>query len=218
MKKLVIDLGHGGYDSGAVGKNGTKESDVVLNIGKYLDSMLKEVNLDIRFTRLSDKHLSLEDRVKFANDFKADYFLSIHINSCNDNTVRGVESWQYNNNDENLNAFSSNLCKDISSAFNIRNRGVKYSKNLYVLKNTSMKSVLIEVDFISNIFCENDLNDEENIKKIATIINNNILKLYDLKENKKVYKVCVGAYNSKDNAYNILNILKNKGFNDAYIL
>ena len=40
MKKLVIDLGHGGYDPGAVGKGGTKESDVVFIIGKYLESML----------------------------------------------------------------------------------------------------------------------------------------------------------------------------------
>ena len=47
MKKLVIDLGHGGYDPGAVGKGGTKESDVVLKIGKYLESMLKEVYLVI---------------------------------------------------------------------------------------------------------------------------------------------------------------------------
>ena len=41
MKKLVIDLGHGGYDPGAVGKSGTKEYDVVLSIGRYLDYMLQ---------------------------------------------------------------------------------------------------------------------------------------------------------------------------------
>ena len=97
MKKLVIELGHGGHDPGAIGKNGTKESDVVLSIGKALNSMLKETNLDFKFTRLSDKYLSLSDRVKLANDFGGDYFLSIHINSCSDDTVRGVECWQYNN-------------------------------------------------------------------------------------------------------------------------
>ena len=91
MKKLVIDLGHGGYDPGAVGKGGTKESEVVLKIGKYLESMLKEVDLDVRFTRLSDKYVSLGDRVEFANNFGADYFLSIHVNSASDSSVRGVE-------------------------------------------------------------------------------------------------------------------------------
>ena len=42
MKKLVIDLGHGGHDPGAMGKGGTKESEVVLKIGKYLEYMVKE--------------------------------------------------------------------------------------------------------------------------------------------------------------------------------
>lgn len=49
MKKLVIDLGHGGYDPGVIGKNGTKESEVVLSIGKYLDTMLMGTGLDVRF-------------------------------------------------------------------------------------------------------------------------------------------------------------------------
>lgn len=218
MKKLVIDLGHGGHDPGAIGKNKTKESDVVLSIGKHLNSMLKDSNLDFKFTRLSDKYLSLSDRVKLANDFGADYFLSIHINSCSDDTVRGVECWQYNNSDKKLNEFSINICNDISKLFNIRNRGVKYSKSLYVLKHTFMKSALLEVDFISNTFCEKDLKDDENIKEVSTILKDNILKLYNIEENKKIYRVCVGAYTSKDNADKFLNILKTKGFTDAYIL
>ena len=124
------------------------------------------IDLDVRFTRMSDRYVSLSDRVKFANSSGADYFLSIHINSCSDDTVRGVECFQYNNSDKNLNEFSNNLCDDISKLFNIKNRGVKYSKGLYVLKHTTMKSALLEVDFISNSFCEMDLCDDENIKKI----------------------------------------------------
>ena len=140
MKKLVIDLGHGGYDPGAIGFGGTKESDVVLSIGKYLENMLKEVDLDVKFTRLSDKYVSLSDRVKIANNYKADYFLSIHINSASDKSVRGVEVWMYSDNDKKLNKFCSDLCEGICGVFKIRNRGVRYSKNFYVLKNTSMKS------------------------------------------------------------------------------
>ena len=105
MKKLVIDLGHGGNDPGAVGFGATKESDVVLSIGKYLENMLKEVDLDVKFTRLCDEYVSLSDRVKIANDFKADYFLSIHINSATDSSVRGVEVWQYSNKNDKLNKF-----------------------------------------------------------------------------------------------------------------
>lgn len=218
MRKLVIDLGHGGYDPGAVGKGGTKESDVVLKIGKYLESMLKEVDLDVRFTRLSDKYVSLGDRVEFANNFGADYFLSIHINSASDNTVRGVEVWQYNNDDKHLNEFCSSLCNEISGIFNIRNRGVKLSKGLYVLKNTSMKAALLEVDFISNNFCEKDLNNEDNLKSIARVIKDNLLKLYNIEDNKRLYKVCVGCYKERSNAIKVLNVAKSKGFGDAYII
>lgn len=219
MKKLVIDLGHGGHDPGAVGKGGTKESEVVLKIGKYLESMLKEVDLEVRFTRMSDKYVSLGDRVEFANNFGADYFLSIHINSASDSSVRGVEVWQYNNDDKHLNEFCSSLCNEISGIFNIRNRGMKLSKSLYVLKNTSMKAALLEVDFISNSFCEKDLNNEDNLKAVARVIKDNVLKLYNIKTSEPIlYKVCIGTYMDKSNAISCMNTAKSKGFSDAYII
>ena len=188
MKRLVIDLGHGGYDPGAVGKNGTKESDIVLSIGMYLNDLLKEADLDVRFTRISDKYVSLSDRVKLSNNFKADYFLSIHVNSCGDESVRGVEIWQYSKVDKKLNEFSSGLCKDISDILKIRNRGIKLSKSLYVLRKTSMKATLLEVDFISNKDCESDLGNNDNIKAISRVIKKNILKLYDIDDNKNLLK------------------------------
>ena len=188
MKRLVIDLGHGGYDPGAVGKNGTKESDIVLSIGRYLNDLLKDVDLEVIFTRISDKYISLSDRVKLSNSFKADYFLSIHVNSCSDESVRGVEMWQYSKEDRSLNEFSSGLCKDISDILKIRNRGVKLSKSLYVLRKTSMKATLLEVDFISNKDCESDLRNNDNIKAISRFIKKNILKLYDIDDNKNPLK------------------------------
>ena len=103
MGKLVIDLGHGGHDPGAIGPNKTHESDIVLAIGKELNELLKGYELEVKFTRLSNVYLSLSERAKIANDFKADYFLSIHINSATDSSVRGVEVWQYSNKNDKLN-------------------------------------------------------------------------------------------------------------------
>ena len=54
--------------------------------------------------------------------------------------------------------------------FNVRNRGVKLSQKLSVLKNTNMPAALIEVDFISNINAEKDLNISSNIKAVALAI------------------------------------------------
>ena len=220
MKKLVIDLGHGGTDPGAIGPNKTYESDVVLGIGKELNELLKGYELEIKFTRLSNIYLSLSERAKIANDFKANYFLSIHINSAKDNTVRGVEVWQYSNNNEKLNKFSNGLCTDVSKILNIRNRGLKLSKELSVLRNTTMPAALIEVDFIPNAQAEKDLKVNANIKAVAAAIKNNLVKLFELEvsTNDTVYKVCIGAYRDKNNALNQVKVDKNKGFNDAYII
>ncbi|MGL4730902.1 MAG: N-acetylmuramoyl-L-alanine amidase [Clostridium sp.] len=220
MKKLVIDLGHGGTDPGAIGPNKTNESDVVLAIGKELNELLKGCNLEIKFTRLSDKYISLQERSKIANDFKADYFLSIHINSASDKTVRGVEIWQYSNKNDKLNKFANDLCNDISKIFNIRNRGLKLSKDLSVLRNTTMPSALIEVDFISNSQAEKDLNINSNIKAVAIAIKDNLVKLLDLQitNTNTLYRVCIGAYSDKNNALNQVKLAKDKGFKDAYIV
>lgn len=220
MGKLVIDLGHGGTDPGAIGPNKTHEADVVLAIGKELNELLKGCNLEIKFTRLSNKYLSLTERAKIANNFKADYFLSIHINSTKDNTVRGVEVWQYSNKNEKLNKFSNGLCTDISKIFNVRNRGLKLSKELSVLRNTTMPAALIEVDFISNAQAEKDLKTNSNIKAVAIGIKNNLIKLFDLEvsTNDTLYKVCIGAYRDKNNALNQVKLAKDKGFKDAYII
>ncbi|MGL5694104.1 MAG: N-acetylmuramoyl-L-alanine amidase family protein [Peptostreptococcaceae bacterium] len=220
MKKLVIDLGHGGHDSGAIGQNKAHEADVVLAIGKELNELLKGFNLEIKFTRLSNKYLSLTERAKIANNFKADYFLSIHINAASDKSVRGVEVWQYSNKNEKLNKFSNGLCADVSKILNIRNRGLKISKELSVLRNTTMPAALIEVDFISNAQAEKDLKVSVNIKAIAVAIKNNLVKLFELEvsTNDTWYKVCIGAYRDKNNALNQVKSAKDKGFKDAYII
>ena len=105
MKKLVIDLGHGGSDPGAVGQNGTHEADVILAIGKEIDLLLKGYKVNYKFTRLSNTGLSLLERCKIANSFDADYFISIHINSAKDKSVRGVEVFKYSNNNETISEF-----------------------------------------------------------------------------------------------------------------
>ena len=220
MKRLVIDLGHGGHDPGAIGPNKTHESDIVLAIGKELNELLKGYELEVKFTRLSNVYLSLIERSKIANDFKADYFLSIHINSATDNSVRGIEVWQYSNKNDKLNKFSKNLCEDVAKIFNVRNRGVKLSQKLSVLKNTDMPAALIEVDFISNVNAEKDLNISSNIKAVALAVKDNLIDLFELESvaSDVLYKVCIGAYKDRNNAINQVRLAKEKGFIDAYII
>lgn len=79
--KLVIDAGHGGYDSGAVG-NGLVEKNLTLQIARRVrDILTVNYPITIKMTRDSDVFVSLSERANIANAFSANYFISFHINS-----------------------------------------------------------------------------------------------------------------------------------------
>jgi len=80
-KTIVIDAGHGGKDSGAVGPRRRYEKVVVLSIAKRLYYNLKQKGFNVYLTRNKDKFVSLKYRTKFANKRKADLFISIHANA-----------------------------------------------------------------------------------------------------------------------------------------
>lgn len=80
LRTIVIDPGHGGKDSGALG-NGLKEKDLVLKISRYLGEELKSMGYKVLFTRNKDIFINLKDRTAFANKKDADMFISVHINA-----------------------------------------------------------------------------------------------------------------------------------------
>ncbi len=94
---VVIDPGHGGKDTGTLGTGKSKihEKDVVLAIGKKVDSILKHKDPDMRviMTRSTDKFIELRKRAEIANKAKADVFVSIHCNANPNKNVRGSETY-----------------------------------------------------------------------------------------------------------------------------
>ncbi len=88
---IVLDPGHGGKDSGAVGVGGLKEKDVVLSIAKYCAEILREKGFKVVLTRDSDVFIPLAQRIKIANDAKANLFVSIHANASLDPSAKGME-------------------------------------------------------------------------------------------------------------------------------
>lgn len=98
IKVIVIDPGHGGEDTGAVGKKGTKESVVTLQIARKLAFQLKkELGVDVFLTRTNHKALSLEERNQLASAKKADLFISIHANANPSRKLSGVQTFYLNN-------------------------------------------------------------------------------------------------------------------------
>jgi N-acetylmuramoyl-L-alanine amidase len=95
--RIVIDAGHGGHDSGTLGADGIEEKDVVLDVALRLGKLLHDrLGAEIIYTRSDDTFIPLETRTAIANKAQADLFISIHANSSQDATARGVETYYLN--------------------------------------------------------------------------------------------------------------------------
>jgi len=95
---IVIDPGHGGHDTGAVGPTGLMEKDLCLDVALRLGQIIKLrlPGAEVIFTRTDDLFIPLEKRTNIANEKKADLFLSIHANSSPYDAARGVETYYLN--------------------------------------------------------------------------------------------------------------------------
>ena len=91
---IVIDPGHGGSEDGAIGHDGLKEKELVLEISKRLGELLKNrLGVDVIYTRTDDRNVPLEMRAVMANEAGADLFVSVHANYSSDTGARGVETY-----------------------------------------------------------------------------------------------------------------------------
>jgi N-acetylmuramoyl-L-alanine amidase len=92
--KVVIDPGHGGDELGAEGRKNVIEKEVTLDVGRRLKALLdKEQGIATLLTRDTDISVPLDDRTALANQFHADLFLSIHVNSAPRHDARGAETY-----------------------------------------------------------------------------------------------------------------------------
>lgn len=97
IRRVVIDPGHGGSDPGCIGKKGTQEKKVVLDVSIRLKKLLDQnKNLEVILTRETDIYLPLEDRTVIANQKLADIFISIHANAHRNKKRSGVETFYLN--------------------------------------------------------------------------------------------------------------------------
>ena len=211
IRQVVIDSGHGGRDSGAVGYSGLLEKDVVLDIAKRIKKILVKKSIKVIMTRSSDKFISLKKRTEIACKTKADWFISVHANSSTDSRASGVEVFdlkdmnrfqkneearQHNHNlhykilnmdraDNDLQKIVSDMyyvkkqvessklaekvSKNLSESLKTRCRGEK-SSGFFVLRNTLIPAILVEVGFLSNPREERFLKTRKYRQKIAASI------------------------------------------------
>ncbi|MFC2169030.1 N-acetylmuramoyl-L-alanine amidase [Acidobacteriota bacterium] len=134
VKRVVIDPGHGGADPGCVGKLGSFEKNIVIDISKRLKDLLVSKNhLEVILTRESDIFMPPENRTVIANQKHADIFISIHANSNPSKRLNGVETFYLNfSKDPSVNTIAARenatSTKNISEMKDIIERIAKNSK------------------------------------------------------------------------------------------
>lgn len=187
---IVLDPGHGGKDPGARGHRGTEEKDITLKVAlKLRDLLSRQQGVRVLMTRERDQFIELEDRAKFANGQGADLFVSIHVNSHPQRSVKGIEiyhfgeakdqralevaarengtplsstgvGWEYlvadlltaKKIEESLElawTAKESMVASLNGHYDLTDHGVKTAP-FYVLRFTSMPSILAEIAFISN--------------------------------------------------------------------
>lgn len=174
--KVVFDPGHGGRDPGAINKNlELKEKDLTMKVGRYLlgISLAGDYLFDPVMTRISDLALSLKNRCIFANEKKADAFVSIHHNArLTQRPGLEIETYCYPGSVKGRNfaeIVQAYLINELAEKMKVLDRGVK-EKAFYVLRKTKMPAILVELGFITDDEEAKFLNKNNNLKYMALSI------------------------------------------------
>lgn len=185
--KIYIDQGHNpsGFNTGAEG-NGYFEQDLTYEIGRRLyNLLLTNPEFTPRLSRPTPETIrgtsnssSLVERVEEADDWDADIFLSLHTNAAENTNASGNEALVYGPGATVANNLASQILEQLTLTTGLRNRGIVYRPGLYVLKETEMPAVLVEMGFISNPYDADLLANSPYL--FATGIYRGILSYYGL--------------------------------------
>ena len=173
---VVIDPGHGGPDPGAIGIGGLRESEVVLDVSKRVKKLLSEKGVMVKMTRNNEVDLDLPPRVSIANRTDADIFVSIHANASRGKKrdINGLETFYYTGWRGKL--LAKKIQKQILKVSpGSPDRGVRQGR-YYVIKNTRMPAVLVEIGFLTGRLDARRLEKSINRKRIAYAITKGILE------------------------------------------
>lgn len=148
MAKIFIDPGHGGTNPGAIGVNGLEEAYVNLDVALRLGRLLESQGQEIKYSRTENVNVSLAERAAMANEWGADYFISIHCNSNTNPVYKGTSTYYYR-----MGTVAEVLAQAVNDALvaqiNTPDLGI-LTANFAVLRRTQMPAILVELAFLSN--------------------------------------------------------------------
>lgn len=156
--KLYIDQGHNPENPNAGAEaNGLREQDITYKVGQELAALLRsDGRFEVRLSRPTPETslgnsntTSLRARTTDANNWGADYFLSIHVNASENPSASGSEAFAYSRQSEGF-FLGEDILAGLAAVTGLRNRGMQVRPGLYVLRKTAMPAVLIELGFLTN--------------------------------------------------------------------
>lgn len=191
---VVIDAGHGGFDSGKVGVDGTLEKNVNLSVARKLERLLQAADVRVIMTRTEDISLSenvstrkkredMLNRTALMNSAAPDCIVSIHQNSYPDEAVKGAQVF-YHTGSKNGKTLASLIQQQFILTVDPSNHRVeKGESSYYLLKNAHAPIVIAECGFLSNREESKKLVDDAYQQKLAWAIHLGILQYLNLPEN-----------------------------------
>ena len=176
---IVLDAGHGGGDPGA-SKNSVSEKSITLKVSKLVEAKLIKAGAKVIMTRSNDTALSLEQRTDFAKKHFAETFVSIHVNAASSTAAKGAEVWfdsSTNPNSAESKTLASFIQSNLVNQANMVNRGVK-DQRFYVIRNSDVAAVLIELGFITNSDDFKKLTSDAHLEIFAEAIYQGLVQYY----------------------------------------
>lgn len=200
-RPIVIDCGHGGDDTGAIGCNKAKEKDISLQVGTLVAQLLEKEGVSVELTRKNDRTVELNERTTFANKLQASLLVSIHANhAANNPQASGIETYCLHQNllvprgctldqcllkvhddavksvcarsDKLAHCVHASLIKSVQP--DVRDRHVRHAV-AQVLLGSEMPAILVEIGFLSHPQEAALLVDANHQHKIASGITRGIL-------------------------------------------
>ncbi len=151
--KLLLDAGHGGKDPGAVAADSVREKDIALEVVLQLGGLLREMGIQVLYTRDRDEYISPSDRLRMIQGYKPEGFVSVHCNAAANPAAHGIETiWR----DDYDYPLAAAIHQALIAGTDLADRGLKqdgspeYFRNLAVLKDLEVPACLTEIGFISN--------------------------------------------------------------------
>ena len=172
---IVIDPGHGGPDPGAVGIDGLRETDVVLDVSMQVAALLRARGVDVLLTRTGDVDVDLPPRVSLANRSSATAFISIHANalSMRRQDVNGIETFFFSDpRSGRLAGYLQQQMMDVSPG--TPNRGVRRGR-FFVIRRTVMPAALVEMGFVTGAIDAPRLARADHRRRLALALATGIL-------------------------------------------